>query len=206
MHQQIDAGNISNVLCYKKVPSLTKWEKEIYLVISHQKHYFVEYQSDSTHKYSEVENKKMLEFPIDNIFVVVGSKDFQQSVGISMGINCAPLLEDLFLYSYEAEFIRKLLHKMKKKSLSVAFSSTFRYIDDVLSINSNQHICRFDIQMYPNELEIKDNTECSTSLSYLDTLFKLDTDGKLSTQLYEKQGDFNFSMVNFPYLCRNIPV
>jgi hypothetical protein len=49
-----------------------------------------------------------------------------------MGTNCAPLLADLFLYSYEAEFIQKLLHE-KKKSLAVAFNSTFRYIDDVLS-------------------------------------------------------------------------
>jgi hypothetical protein len=73
-------------------------------VISHQKHYFVKYHSDSTHKYSEIE--KMLEFLIDNIYVVVGGKVFQQSVGIPMGTNCVPLLADLFLYSYEAEFIQ----------------------------------------------------------------------------------------------------
>ena len=92
--------------------------------------------TDSTHKYSEVEITKMLEFLIDNIYVVVGGQVFQQTVGIPMGRNCAPLLADLFLYSYEAEFIRKLLHE-KKKSLAVAFNSTFRCIDDVLSINNN---------------------------------------------------------------------
>jgi hypothetical protein len=52
--------------------------------------------SDSTHKYSEVEKKNMLEFLIDNIYVVVGGQVFQQSVGIPMGTNCAPLLADLF--------------------------------------------------------------------------------------------------------------
>jgi hypothetical protein len=57
------------------------------------------------HKYSEVEIKKMLEFLIDNICVVVGRQVFQQSVGIPMGTNYAPLLADLFLYSYEAKFI-----------------------------------------------------------------------------------------------------
>ena len=31
--------------------------------------------------------------------------DIQQIVGIPMGTNCAPLLADIFLYSYEAEFI-----------------------------------------------------------------------------------------------------
>jgi hypothetical protein len=66
----------------------------------------------------------MLEFLIDNIDVLVGGQVFQQSAGIPMGMNCAPLLVDLFLYSHEAEFIQKLLHE-KKKSLAVAFNSTF---------------------------------------------------------------------------------
>jgi hypothetical protein len=93
-------------------------------VISHQKHYFNKYHSDSLHKYSEVEIDDMLEFLIDNICVVVGGQVFQQSVGIPMGTNCAPLLADLFLYSYEAEFNLKLRHE-KKKSLVMAFNSTF---------------------------------------------------------------------------------
>jgi hypothetical protein len=76
----------------------------------------------------------MLEFLTYNIYVVVGGQVFQQSNGIPIGTNCAPLLADLFLYSYEVEFIQKLLHE-KKKYLPVAFSLTFRYIDDVLSIN-----------------------------------------------------------------------
>jgi hypothetical protein len=36
------------------------------------------------------------------------------SVG-PMGTNCAPLLVDLFLYSYEADFIQGLLKKNEKK-------------------------------------------------------------------------------------------
>jgi hypothetical protein len=90
--------------------------KYSYLVICHQKHHFVKYHSDSTQKYSEVE--KMLEFLIDNIYVhvVVRGHVFQQSIGIPMGTNCAPLLADLFLYSYEAKFIQKLLHEKKKIS------------------------------------------------------------------------------------------
>jgi hypothetical protein len=83
------------------------------------------------------------------IYVVVGGRVFQQSVGIPMGTNCAPLLADLFLYSYEAEFIQKLLNE-KKKALAVAFNSTpFRYIDDVLSINNN-HFHSYVGSIYPN--------------------------------------------------------
>jgi hypothetical protein len=63
------------------------------------------------HMYSEVDIKEMLGFLIDNIFAVFGNQIFQHTVGIPMGTNCAPLLADLFLYSYEAEFIQKFLHK-----------------------------------------------------------------------------------------------
>ena len=57
----------------------------------------------------------MLEFLVDNIFVVFGGKVYQQIVGILIGTNCAPLLADIFLYSYEAEFIQSLLSTGKKK-------------------------------------------------------------------------------------------
>ena len=40
----------------------------------------------------------MLEFLVDNIFVVFAGKVFQQVVGIPMGTNCDPLLADIFLY------------------------------------------------------------------------------------------------------------
>jgi hypothetical protein len=79
-----------------------------------------------------------------NIYVVFGDQVFQQSVGIPMGTSCAPLLADLFLYSYESKFVQKLLQDNKK--LAVSFNHTFRYIDDVLSINNhNFQLCPLDI-------------------------------------------------------------
>ena len=44
--------------------------------------------------------------------------------------NFAPLLADLFLYSYEADFVQGILKKNEKK-LAPSFNFTFRYIDDV---------------------------------------------------------------------------
>ena len=77
------------------------------------------------------------EFLIDNIFVIVGGRVFQKTVGIHMGTNCAPLLADLFPYSYEADFIQGFLKKNEKKP-SRSFNFTFRYIDDVLSPNNSR--------------------------------------------------------------------
>jgi hypothetical protein len=51
----------------------------------------------------------MREFLIDNIFIMSGGRVIQQTVGIPMGTNCASLLADFFLYSYEADFIQETL-------------------------------------------------------------------------------------------------
>ena len=69
----------------------------------------------------------------------------------------APLLADLFLYSYEAEFIQGRLKKNKNKS-ALAFNFTFRYIDNVLPLN-NSRFGDFIDRIYPIELEIKDTTD-----------------------------------------------
>ena len=52
----------------------------------------------------------MFQFLFDNIFVEFGGNIFQQIIDIAMGKNCAPLLADLYLYSYEAEVIQKLIN------------------------------------------------------------------------------------------------
>jgi hypothetical protein len=83
-----------------------------------------------------------------------------------MGKNCAPLLADLFLYSYEADFIQGLLKKNEKK-LPQSFNFTFRYIDDVRSLN-NSRFGDFVDRIYPIELEINDTTYTNRSASYLD--------------------------------------
>ena len=114
----------------------------------------------------------MLEFLIDNIFVMFGGRVFQQTVGISMGTNCVSLLIDLFFYSYEADFVQGLFTKNEKK-LARSFNLTFRYIDDVLSLN-NSRFGNFVDRINPIELEIKDTTYTGRSASYLDQHLGID--------------------------------
>jgi hypothetical protein len=146
----------------------------------------------------------MLNFLVDNIYVVFGDQVSQQSVGIPMDTNCAPLLADLFLHSYEAEFVQKLLRDNNKK-LDVSFNHTFRYIDDVLPINK-QNFHNYVHLIYPDELEIKDTTESDKSDSYLDMSMNIDSNGRLTISLYDKRDDFDFAIVNFSFLCSNIPL
>ena len=110
-------------------------------------------------------------------------------------------LVNIFLYSYEAEFIQSLL-SAGKKQLASQFNFTYRYID--LSIN----YLDFDYylgQMYPAELEIKDTNESIISVFCLDLLLSIGRDGQLRTSLYNKRADFNSHVTNFPFLSSNIP-
>ena len=124
-----------------------------YLVLGREGPYFVREHSDSKSKYTEEDIIRMLEFLVDNIFVVFAGKVFQQIVGIPMGTNRAPLLADIFLYSYEAEFIQSLPSTGRKR-LASQFNFTYRNIDDVLYIN-NPDFENYLSQMYPLNLRSK---------------------------------------------------
>ena len=106
-----------------------------YLVLGHEEAYFVKEHSDSKSKYTEDDIIKILEFLVENIFVHFAGKVFQQIVSIPLGTNCALLLADIFLYSYEAEFIQFLFSTGKKQLVS-RLNFKYRYIGDVLSINN----------------------------------------------------------------------
>ena len=89
---------------------------------------------------------------------------FQQTVGISININCASPLTDLFLYSYKDDFIQGLVMNNEKK-LALSFNFTFCYKDDDLSI-SNSNLGDFVDHLYPVWIEIKDTIENIMSASY----------------------------------------
>jgi len=95
-----------------------------------------------------------------------------------MGTNCVPLLADLFLHSYEADFLQELLRKGEKK-LAQSFNYTFRYIDDVLSLN-NKKFSNFLHLIYS---VVKDTTDSPNLASYLELYIEHDIDGTLTTKL-----------------------
>ena len=51
----------------------------------------------------------MINYLVDNINVSVGNKIFCQRIGIPMGTDCAPLLDDLYLFKLEYKFMKNLL-------------------------------------------------------------------------------------------------
>ena len=68
---------------------------------------------------------------LDKFFIWFGTKLYRKCVGIPMGTNCVPLVADLFLICYERDFI-KSLSRENQADIIEAFSSTSRYLDDLL--------------------------------------------------------------------------
>ena len=130
---------------------------------------------------SNIDICKIIEFLVDNIYVRFGGQLFRQMVGIPMGTNCAPLLADLFLYSYENEFLDKLIKEGKRK-LARRFNLSYRYIDDLISFN-NKRFKEFISDIYPKELIISETTESTSVASYLDLLFARDRSNNITTKL-----------------------
>jgi hypothetical protein len=156
-----------------------------YLVLGRDRSYFVKYHSDSIKKFSESDIINVLEYLIDNIFVVFAGRSSTTDSQHTMGTSCAPFLADLFLYSFEADFIQGLLKKNEKK-LAQSFNFTFRYVHDVLPL-INIRLGDFVDRIFPIELEIKDITDTDRSASYLNIHLEIDRGGRLISKLYNQK-------------------
>ena len=81
------------------------------------------------------------------------------------GEECFTEYEVISHHSYKAEFIQKLNQRQKLQKLQ-PLNLSFRYIDDVLSIN-NPDFANCISVIYPKELEIKDPTKAYTEAKSL---------------------------------------
>ena len=82
---------------------------------------------------------KMIEFLIDNIFVQFGGCLFCQVIRIPMGTNCAQLLADLFLQSYEQEFLDNIIRSGCRR-LARSFNLCYRYVGDLIVFNNKKFL------------------------------------------------------------------
>ena len=108
--------------------------------------------------------KNATKYLIENCFFKLGSKIFKQIIGIPMGSDPAPFFANLFLYHYEDKWIRKL----KKSDLIRArkFANTFRFIDDLTTLNDWGEFEQHFREIYPPELELKKENLGNTEGSF----------------------------------------
>ena len=138
-----------------------------------------------------------LHYLLDNIFIRFGSNLYRQIVGIPMGTNCAPLVADLLLFCYETDFMLSLSDN-NQSDIIEAFNSTSRYLDDLLNID-NPYFEQMVGQISPTELQLNKANSSDTEAPFLDLNLSI-TNGIVSSKIYDKRDDFNFEIVNFPFL------
>ena len=143
-----------------------------------------------------------LDFLLDNIFVRHGHAIYRQNIGIPMGTNCAPLIADLFLYCYERDFMLGLAKDGDTQKID-AFNKTSRYLDDILNID-NPFFPNLYKNIYPSQLKLNLASTCNTRTSFLDLDISIEQD-IITTKIYDKRDDFDFYIVNFPYLDSDVP-
>ena len=97
----------------------------------------------------------------------------------------------------------KSLTKEKRYDLIDAFNSTSRYLDDLLNID-NIHFEHMVHRIYPAELQLNKANASDTEAAFLDLNLSIHND-IVSTKIYDKRDDFNFDIVNFPFLDGDVP-
>ena len=143
-----------------------------------------------------------LTFLLENIFIRFGTKLYRQVVGIPMGTNCAALVADLFLFCYERDFMVSLSDD-KQADVIGSFNTTSRYLDDILNVK----IVYFDnmvSQIYPSELQLNKANTSDTQATFLDLHLSISND-IVSTKIYDISDNFDFEIVNFPFLDCDVP-
>ena len=84
-----------------------------------------------------------------------------------------------------------------------AFNSTSRYLDDLLNID-NPYFEGMVNQIYPPELQMNKANISDTEAPFLDLHFSV-ANGFVSSKIYDKRDDFDFDIVNFPFLDGDVP-
>ena len=84
-----------------------------------------------------------------------------------------------------------------------AFFTTSRYLDNILNIN-NVYFDNMVSQIYPSELQLNKANIYHTEAAFLDLHLSISND-IVSTNIYDKRDDFDFEIVNFPYLDGRVP-
>ena len=164
-------------------------EEALYLACNEEHAFFASEEHKKYDLWSCQKVTDALIYLLDNIYIRFGSKLYKQNVGIPVGTNCAPLVADLT--------------QEKRYDLIDAFNSTSRYLDDLLNID-NIHFEHMVHRIYPAELQVNKANASDTEAVFLDLNLSIHND-IVSTKIYDKRDDFNFDIVNFPFLDGDVP-
>ena len=92
----------------------------------------------------------------------------------------------------------EVLNKLKCRGFRATSLSTSMYLDDLLNID-NPYFEGMVNQIYPSELQLNKANISDTEAPFLDLHLSV-ANGFVSSKIYDKRDNFDFDIVNFPFL------
>ena len=87
---------------------------------------------------------------------------------------------------------------LSKGTYDDTFAGEDGYLDDLLNID-NPYFEQMVGRIYPTELQLNKANSSDTEAPFLDLNLPI-TNGIVSSKIYDKRDDFNFEIINFPFL------
>ncbi len=169
-----------------------------YLALGGSKTY---YHSDENRNlkrsYTSTKLKNMVDYVVDNSYVVFAGVLFHQIKGLPMGSASGPVIADLVLSHMEFKF----LSQGDNKKDAIRLKHTVRYLDDICSMGSNALI-EVAHKIYPPSLPLNFDDTTEGKGHFLDLHIDATT---LNYGIYDKRRDFPFKVNRFPDRASNQP-
>ncbi|EFJ11940.1 hypothetical protein SELMODRAFT_425932 [Selaginella moellendorffii] len=151
----------------------------------------------SSVKATRMDPTKVIElnhFIIRNTYVRLGDRVWRQVRGIPMGFSCSPLWCNLYLFYFEYNFITRLA-RLGRYDLLRLFEHTFRYMDDLVSMNN------------PMILRFTDGSLVNLSAHFLSLQIQIiRVDGTFLTTKYDKRRSLPFKVSLYIHRDSNRPI
>ena len=97
----------------------------------------------------------------------------------------------------------KSLSRVNQADIIDVFNSTSRYLDDLLNTDNIYFVQMVD-RIYPTELQLNKANSSDTETPFSNLNLCLYND-RVSTKIYDKRDDFDFDIVNSPFLGGDVP-
>ena len=147
---------------------------------------------------------ELINFMIDNCFILRDNIVQQLIIGIPTGTNCAADFANIFLHIFEKMFAENLIKDKNEEYLEL-LGTTFRYQDDLITFCNSATRDNIFLGIYPDDMVIHNTNKAVNHVTYLDLDIKVGIN-KFIYKSYDKRNDFNFPIINYPNLHGNIPV
>ena len=111
-------------------------------------------------------------------------------------------INNLKFLSIHRDFVTSLSDDNQAKIIE-AFNYISRYLGDLLNID-NPYFEGMVNQVYPPEVQVNKVNTSDTEAPFFDLHLSI-SNGFVSSKIYDKPGDFDFDIVNFPFLDGDVP-